>query len=879
MDNVTFGIKGEDLAMAVTPDPALWELVLREEQAEWYLKLPAFLMLGILMAIGVPGNLFVLAVYGLMIKPSSYRVFVLCMAVFDLLNCMMGIPFEIADLNDDITFDQPGVCKAFRFIVTFTSCASVIVLVGVSIDRFRRTCLPLSPQWKPTQSYKACALATLLALLYAIPAPIFYGVKTEERHGYQLYDCSIDDHWGHGSDYVLAYNIVLFVNWITCIIILSVLYTLIVYKIRKQKKQLSSYSTGQNAQTNHNNQSGQSQQSHEGHIDHPDPSGLYLSTSRRPGRRESGKHPDDNYYSHSSATDATAKDVEKCDTVLRGNVNFESGGQQTVKRSSGGHVKPGDVGRINQWVEDNKVTVLSSHGEADSDSEGSRHHCSVGDAAPIMRLFSRDVNPLQQDKPPGQTLSLGVEIMEPVYEDDQTEAEGLNCSVGDDDIFASGNSSQRVSDSQAMSPSPFHRHESLNNYYTSATNTPDGSMDCLSCPEGHCDDDTQEEGAIAPSGRGFELTLTTVEFHSNTNPTLTSSSSLISDSSAADGNVSSVSHSALWGSDNALDSDNRCLVNYEHRESIPLEELSPSYKTEQCEINSEPEHLDTAAENREGEHTFCLDNHRPWASEDCILEKGTEKKVGLRQNFSSLPFLTKELRRIEFEEFSMRRARSLPSLLYAGAEPGTYNRLPETKRENADQNCSNHTRKNPFNKPEYNDDEYNSTSLAPAEADNRVEEPQKQNFLQKVSQSLTLSRLSLRKPSNSNRDSQTIKVVYTMLAVTIGFILSYLPHLSVQIFRGFAPEKVEYMLKTSQAYFVIHHIFIRSFFVNNAINPIIYGTRNKVFRRKGLKLLRSIVAALIGEGRCGEKLSCGRCREWAVAESKQPSSHTDEHTQ
>ena len=117
LTNSSLALDEGSLGQGTTSDPDhdldtdLWATVLQRERDEMYLKLPTFLMLGILMVIGVPGNLFVLAVYHLKVKHSAYRVFVLCMAAFDLVNCLVGIPFEMVDLKNDVTLDNAGACK------------------------------------------------------------------------------------------------------------------------------------------------------------------------------------------------------------------------------------------------------------------------------------------------------------------------------------------------------------------------------------------------------------------------------------------------------------------------------------------------------------------------------------------------------------------------------------------------------------------------------------------------------------------------------------------------------------------------------------------------------------------------------------------------
>lgn len=72
--------------------------------------------LGILIVIGVPGNLTVLFVYLLKFDSSTYRTFIVVLALIDLVGSAVCMPFEIIEMNFQYTFYAVGACKFFRFI-------------------------------------------------------------------------------------------------------------------------------------------------------------------------------------------------------------------------------------------------------------------------------------------------------------------------------------------------------------------------------------------------------------------------------------------------------------------------------------------------------------------------------------------------------------------------------------------------------------------------------------------------------------------------------------------------------------------------------------------------------------------------------------------
>lgn len=94
-----------------------------------------------------------------------------------------------------------------------------------------------------------------------------------------------------------------------------------------------------------------------------------------------------------------------------------------------------------------------------------------------------------------------------------------------------------------------------------------------------------------------------------------------------------------------------------------------------------------------------------------------------------------------------------------------------------------------------------------------------------------------RQLSKSSQSSLTAKRVRKALratrttiiafAITIGFILSYLPHLILIILRS---VKTDFEHHFDDASLIFYNIFMRSYFANNVINIFVYGTMNKEFR-------------------------------------------------
>lgn len=124
-------------------------------------------------------------------------------------------------------------------------------------------------------------------------------------------------------------------------------------------------------------------------------------------------------------------------------------------------------------------------------------------------------------------------------------------------------------------------------------------------------------------------------------------------------------------------------------------------------------------------------------------------------------------------------------------------------------------------------------------------------FRRTVSNLSTRSKLSNISERLSNiRVSKTTKI---FIAVTIAFILSYLPSVGVMICRS-VNKTIE--TDSSSAVQVLLKLFSRCHYINNAVNPIIYSFLNKHFRLEVSKLTKSIGFC------CKHRL---RPRSWSIS--------------
>ncbi|XP_052788609.1 nematocin receptor 2-like [Mya arenaria] len=110
--------------------------------------------------------------------------------------------------------------------------------------------------------------------------------------------------------------------------------------------------------------------------------------------------------------------------------------------------------------------------------------------------------------------------------------------------------------------------------------------------------------------------------------------------------------------------------------------------------------------------------------------------------------------------------------------------------------------------------------------------PKKINHLSIISGSNKRTYYSEGKPKPGTRSRNT---TFVMFLVSLSFNLSYLPHITIMVLRGLFPEYIESLSLEGRA---AYKIIIRSFFLNCAMNPLIYAFFSPSFRLKVIEILR-----------------------------------------
>ncbi|KAK3087093.1 hypothetical protein FSP39_001559 [Pinctada imbricata] len=216
---------------------ALSEEVLAVNNEAVHTLIPVIVYICLLIVIGLLGNPLVIYFYGIKQKPSPSFMYVISLAVFDLITCAIVMPMELVIVVKFYTFDSPACCKTIRFFSYFSTIASALTLMLISVDRYRKICKPLDYQISSKAAKISLLVIVAFSLLLSAPAAVFYDIiqvnltKSEDLEGLNCgvpYDVSY-------KDVIAVYNFSFFILFGCCVIVLILLYSLIGRQLFKMK--------------------------------------------------------------------------------------------------------------------------------------------------------------------------------------------------------------------------------------------------------------------------------------------------------------------------------------------------------------------------------------------------------------------------------------------------------------------------------------------------------------------------------------------------------------------------------------------------------------------------------------------------------------------
>lgn len=98
----------------------------------------------------------------------------------------------------------------------------------------------------------------------------------------------------------------------------------------------------------------------------------------------------------------------------------------------------------------------------------------------------------------------------------------------------------------------------------------------------------------------------------------------------------------------------------------------------------------------------------------------------------------------------------------------------------------------------------------------------------------TSTKINVPQQYNSKRRS-TARITFMLIFISVIYIVGFVPHLGLMIFKLLSPDATSKMSMTGRAVF---NLFLRSYFLNSAANSIVYSLCDDNFRRDCFKSLK-----------------------------------------
>ncbi|XP_045164214.2 alpha-2A adrenergic receptor-like [Mercenaria mercenaria] len=149
-------------------------------------QIPLIIYLTILSISGIAGNSLVCYVFAKKCSISTYHIFITVLSIIDLLTCCVALPLQLSLQFWQYTFDSVYHCKFALFLNTWTTITSVVLLLCVAFDRYRRVCAPFSWQVSLRAAKRICAVSPAIGLACSWISPIIYGIQKREHSFYNI---------------------------------------------------------------------------------------------------------------------------------------------------------------------------------------------------------------------------------------------------------------------------------------------------------------------------------------------------------------------------------------------------------------------------------------------------------------------------------------------------------------------------------------------------------------------------------------------------------------------------------------------------------------------------------------------------------------------
>ena len=140
--------------------------------------LPVSILFGLTACLGFIGNIFVVYIYGLKYKQCNFKYFLFALGLIGTVQCCIMLPTQIGEMHYWFMFPTSWLCRVSAYVFGYTVIACYMILLLISIDRYRKVCRPYEWQIQSNTARKLCCLVSVASLVFAAPPGIVSGWHT-----------------------------------------------------------------------------------------------------------------------------------------------------------------------------------------------------------------------------------------------------------------------------------------------------------------------------------------------------------------------------------------------------------------------------------------------------------------------------------------------------------------------------------------------------------------------------------------------------------------------------------------------------------------------------------------------------------------------------
>ncbi|XP_045213809.2 D(2) dopamine receptor A-like [Mercenaria mercenaria] len=207
--------------------------------------LPVIVYMILFGAAGIVGNILTFIFYTFKSKRSTTVMLIACLAMVDLIVCVLFIP-NIIEMWVNVKYTASFICKLAHFVGLWAVACSGLILWVVAIDRHRKICRPFGKQM------------TLVTAKYAVIAIVSFGLVLSVRNfaNFDSVEVNVVDHdvnmtvqgryctTRDDDSYIVSVTIFTVIDFLLMLMVwltLAVAYSHIIYtifKLQKKRKRL-----------------------------------------------------------------------------------------------------------------------------------------------------------------------------------------------------------------------------------------------------------------------------------------------------------------------------------------------------------------------------------------------------------------------------------------------------------------------------------------------------------------------------------------------------------------------------------------------------------------------------------------------------------------